>query len=58
MKGKRIMCVESTDIYSPLPTGSLGTVIIVDDMGTIHVKWDNGRSLGLVPGEDRFKILD
>ena len=26
-------------------------------MGTIHVNWDNGRTLGLVPGEDSFRKL-
>jgi hypothetical protein len=29
----------------------------VDDMGTIHMRWDCGRSLGLVPGEDSFRKL-
>jgi hypothetical protein len=38
-------------------SGTLGTVAHVDDMGTIHMKWDNGRSLGLVVGEDGFEIV-
>jgi len=32
--------------------GTKGTVTHVDDIGTIHMKWDNGRGLGLIPGED------
>jgi Domain of unknown function (DUF4314) len=29
----------------------------VDDLGTIHVKWDNGSTLGLVPGQDSFRVV-
>lgn len=41
----------------PVPNGTRGTVVYVDDAGTIHMKWDNGRTLGLVPGEDQFRKL-
>lgn len=41
----------------PVPDGTRGTVAYVDDAGTIHMKWDNGRTLGLVPGEDQFRKL-
>lgn len=39
----------------PVPNGTRGSVAYVDDAGTIHMKWDNGRTLGLVPGEDQFR---
>ena len=42
------------DDCHPVPDGTLGTVQFVDDAGTIHVGWENGSSLGLVPGEDQF----
>lgn len=38
----------------PIPPGTKGTVSNVDDMGTIHVHWDNGRGLGLIPDADEF----
>ncbi len=37
--------------------GIKGTVVGVDDMGTVHMEWDNGRGLGLIPGEDNFIVL-
>ena len=37
--------------------GCQGTVRWVDDMGTIHVSWDCGSGLGLIPGEDEFKKI-
>ena len=42
----------------PIPPGTKGTVRIVDDMGTVHCDFDNGRRLGLVPGEDIFHISE
>ena len=45
------------DPYAPVPSGIRGTVVHVDDAGQIHMKWDNGRTLALVPGEDSFRKL-
>lgn len=42
----------------PIAPGTRGTVRIVDDIGTVHCDFDNGRSLGLVPGEDVFHISE
>lgn len=30
---------------------------MVDDIGTLHCDFDNGRHLGIVPGEDSFRKL-
>ena len=54
--GDRIEAVEVNDEYTDIPPGTLGTVNSVDDALTVHVDWDNGRSLGLVPGEDRWRL--
>lgn len=37
--------------------GDCGTVMFVDDMGTIHMSWDSGSSLGLIASEDYFHVI-
>ena len=55
--GTRIELIGMDDPYTPIESGTQGTVEIVDDAGTLHMKWDNGRTLGIVPGEDQFKVI-
>ena len=55
--GTRIRLNSMEDPYAPIAPGTEGVVNFVDDIGTIHMKWDNGRSLGIVPGEDSFSVL-
>lgn len=57
-EGTRVRLIHMDDPYSRLEPGDEGSVIGVDDIGTIHVKWDNGSTLGVVFGEDRCKKLD
>ena len=52
--GSRIELHSMDDPLSPVPAGTKGTVLFVDDAGQLHMKWDNGRSLALVPGVDSF----
>ncbi len=49
--GTRVELVRMEDAQAP-PIGTLGTVKAVDDIGTIHVAWDNGSGLGVVLGVD------
>ena len=55
--GTRIRLNSMEDPYAPIAPGTEGEVDFVDDIGTIHMKWDNGRSLALIPGEDSFSVL-
>ena len=55
--GTRIRLLHMDDPYSPVPDGTTGTVTFVDDMGTLHMKWDNGRSPGICPDVDSFEII-
>jgi hypothetical protein len=53
--GKRVRLIRCTDDYTSNPPGLEGTVTFVDDTGTVHVRWDNGSTLGLIPGVDRWE---
>ena len=39
------------------PVGTIGEVMFVDDIGNVHVKWQNGSSLAVIPDVDSVAIL-
>lgn len=49
--GYRVELIKMDDIQAP-PIGTKGTVMGVDDIGSIMVSWDNGSTLHIVYGED------
>ena len=55
--GTRIMLLSMGRDPNPVEDQTRGTVRVVDDIGTLHCSFDNGRSLGVVPGEDSFRKL-
>lgn len=56
--GDRVELISMDDPYRKIEPGTKGTVIAVDDTGTIHVAWDNNARLGVVYGEDSCRKLD
>ena len=57
--GCRVELVHMDDPYNTkLVPGYKGTVKGVDDMGTIHVQWDCGSSLGVAYGEDACRKVE
>ena len=56
-KGTRVELIYMDDPYSKLKPGDQGTVIFVDDIGTIHVAWDCGSSLGVAYRVDYIRKL-
>lgn len=56
-QGTRVECIQMEDPFHPIPAGTRGTVQFVDDAGSIHVSWDNGSGLALIPEEDEFCIV-
>ena len=49
--GTRVELVRMDDPQAP-PVGTKGTVLGVDDIGSIMVAWDNGCGLSVAFGED------
>ena len=55
--GTRVECICMNDPFAPVPSGTKGSVMFVDDIAQIHVNWDNGSSLALNKDEDTFRKL-
>ena len=55
--GTRVELIEMDDPYTKLPPGIRGTVVSVDDIATVHIRWDNGVAIGAAYGVDRIRKL-
>ena len=53
--GTRIQLIRMDDMQAP-PTGTLGTVLGVDDIGSIMVQWDTGSTLSVTEADECRKI--
>ena len=56
-KGTRIQLDYMADPFA-VPSGTCGTIRTVDDIGQIHVDWDNGSGLALNVDLDEFHIIE
>lgn len=54
--GCRVELLRMDDVQAP-PKGTKGTVLGVDDIGSIMVEWDNGSILNVVYGKDVCRWL-
>ena len=57
-EGTLVELISMGEDIQRVPDGTIGTVMSVDDIGTIHVRWRTGSSLGLIYGVDKFKTLE
>ena len=54
--GSRVELLKMDDVQAP-PIGTRGTVVGVDDIGSIMVNWDNGSGLSIAYGENECKVV-
>ena len=54
--GTRVELVRMDDLQAP-PPGTQGTVLGVDDTGSLLMRWDTGSHLNVVYGEDTVRII-
>ena len=55
--GTRVEVKEMDDFQAP-PVGTNGTVMGVDDIGSLLISWDNGSSLHALYGVDKVTKVD
>ncbi|NLB82293.1 MAG: DUF4314 domain-containing protein [Clostridiaceae bacterium] len=55
--GSRVELLHMNDPQAPT-IGTIGTVIGVDDIGSIMVRWSNDSSLSVVYGEDSCRVVE
>lgn len=56
-EGTRICCDYMSDDPRPIPPGTIGEVVGVDDAGQVMTRWSNGSSLSVIPGVDSFHVV-
>ena len=55
--GTKIQLISMRDEKYPILPGTIGEVTHIDDMGSLHMKWQNGSSLALISEVDSFKVV-
>lgn len=55
--GTKIQLISMRDEKYPILPRTIGEVTHIDDLGSIHMKWQNGSSLALIPKVDSFKVV-
>ena len=55
--GTKIQLISMRDEKYPVLPGTVGEVTHIDDAGSVHMKWQNGSCLALIPEVDSFRVV-
>lgn len=55
--GTRVELIRMDDPYTKIPKGTHGTVMDMDDTGTLYVSWDGYHCLGVVYEKDSCRVI-
>jgi hypothetical protein len=55
--GKRVRLTTPMNDPNPIEVGTMGEVYNIG-FDVVNVKWDNGRQLGLIMGQDQFELVE
>ena len=56
--GTRVKLTKDMDDKYPILAGTIGIVDFIDSEGQLHMIWENGRTLALIPEVDEFEVIN
>ena len=56
--GTKVKLTKDMDDKYPILAGTIGTIDYIDGEGQLHMIWENGRTLALIPEIDQFETID
>ena len=56
--GTKVKLTKDMDDKFPILAGTVGTIDYIDSEGQLHMIWENGRTLALIPEVDEFEIIN
>ena len=55
--GQKVRLIKMYDYIAPIQPLTTGIIEYIDDVGTLHILWKDGRRLGIIVGVDEFEII-
>lgn len=53
----KLVILENMSGEDDMKSGLVGIIKYIDDIGQLHVNWENGKRLALIPDLDKYKII-